>query len=50
MLEALRAEALDFFASAPEEWAARSRRGPAQAPDDLPPAVLESLKSLGYVE
>ena len=47
---ALREEALAFFASAPEEWAARARRDAAQAPGDLPPAVLESLKSLGYVE
>jgi arylsulfatase A-like enzyme len=49
-LAALRAEALDFFGSAPAEWAARARRAPAQAPADLPPAVLESLRSLGYVE
>lgn len=49
-LAALREEALAFFASAPDEWAARSRSDEAQAPGDLPPAVLESLRSLGYVE
>jgi arylsulfatase A-like enzyme len=48
-LAALRDEALAFFASAPEEWAARTR-SETETPGDLPPAVLESLKSLGYVE
>ena len=49
-LAALRDEALAFFASAPPEWAARARREAAEAPEDLPASVLESLRSLGYVE
>ena len=49
VVAALREELVEFFAAAPDEWAVRGRRE-AVTPDDLPPNVLESLKSLGYIE